>query len=260
MICQKKNKRLCVFCSFCLLLCLVVQCSLFCVPSYASETEYVTVENYLNDSNFSDIVDWVCRNYAILPDSVTAGNLSVQGFYNYLTSIDKEDLKQENVTVTGSGGGRGYDIPQDVRQEIVNYVQNNYIQQNPLTYTEAYVTGYNFLDTSVFSNYATYVNVKYIIEHCNGWAFMFATGYGTSSSNNIGIVTIDRSKYDVNFIGSVTGGVFTNVGLEHLWSMINQFPSNTEGVDFYCVRQSSGTYGTGKSYAAAAANAGYSTP
>ena len=222
MICQKKNKRLCVFCSFCLLLCLVVQCLVFCVPSYASETEYVTVENYLTDSNFSDIVDWVCRNYAILPDSVTAGNLSVQGFYNYLTSIDKEDLKQENVTITGLGGGRGYDIPQDVRQEIVNYVQNNYIAENPLTYYEATITSYNFLNPSLFVNAIQFTSLKEFIKNAGGYVLILKAGGYQNMQGTTQLVVVPRQNM-VDFVGTVNNGIFTTVNLYYNWSSVNLY-------------------------------------
>ena len=232
-----------------------------CIGSYAStesgsSADSMSAESWLERYWYAGS-RWICHKYVVGSDAIFGT------FADFLSwSVNEYGsgwMDNKTVVITQTlGEPVEYDVPDDVQEAVQEYVQYN-ISQNPLGYTECYLTGFDFLDTSVFSNYQTYVSVKYIIEHCNGYAFMFATGYGTSSSNNIGIVTIDRSKFDVNFIGSTLAGVFTNVGVEHNWGMFNQFPSNTEGVDFYCVRQQSGTYGTGKSYSQAAANAGYST-
>ena len=163
MIGQLKIKKLCVFCSFCLLLFLVVQCSLFCVPSYASETDTQTVDEYLQENNFYDVCSWICRNYCYFPDGVTGGFLYEQ-FIDYLEQNDKTALLDEDVVITGSGGGRGYDIPQDVRQEILNFVQNTYVEENPLSYVGCYISSYKFLDTSWIGSYYVYTSIQTAIN------------------------------------------------------------------------------------------------
>ena len=138
MICQKKNKRLLVFCLSFLLFCLAVIPCLFSVQSYASETTTQTVDQYFREHNFYDTCAYVCRKYASFPynDYLTGSSSGIiyDNFADYLETKGKSNLLQEDVTITGTGGGRGYDIPQDVRQEMLNFVQETYINENPLSY------------------------------------------------------------------------------------------------------------------------------
>ena len=122
MICQKRNKRLLVFCLSFLLFCLVVTPCLFSVNTYASETETQSVTDYFREHNFYDTASYVCRKYASFPylDYTTGANsgITYDAWADWLESKGKSDLLQEDVIINNASGGRGYDMPQDVRQEL----------------------------------------------------------------------------------------------------------------------------------------------
>lgn len=225
MLCQKKNKRLCVFCSFCLLLCLVVQCSVFCVPSYASETSSQTVSQYFSEHDFYDTCAFVCRKYASFPymDYITGANsgITYDAWVNYLDSQDKSSLLDESVTITGSGGGRGYDIPQDVRQEMLNFVSEIYINNNPLSFTQAYIYSYNFLDPTVFPSYAMFASTKELCKQNSPKWILLHYYYTNSTLNRIYFIALDTG-FDYGLVGTVTGGTFTNVNLYKNWATLGR--------------------------------------
>lgn len=215
MICQKKNKRLCAFCSFCLLLCLVVQCLAFCVPSYASETSTTqSVSDYFRENDFYDTCAFVCRKYASFPymDYLTGANsgITYDAWVNYLDSQDKLDLLNEDVTISGSGGGRGYDMPQDVRQELVNFVSNTYITDNPLSYTPCYIYSYKFLDPTIFPNYQSYINTQTLIKNFDGYTFISGFWDYGSRGKAFNFCQLSHSA-EVGWIGTTLEGGFTNV-------------------------------------------------
>ena len=207
MICQKKNKKLCVFCLFCLLLCLVVQCSVFCVPSYASETTTQSVSDYFTEHDFYDTCAYVCRKYASFPymDYITGANsgITYDAWLNYLSIQDKLDLLNEDVTITGSGGGRGYDIPQDVRQEMLNFVQNNYVNEQNLGYVECRIYSYNYLSPNIFSTYQQYNALKDYIAQSD--SPVVVNSYTNPNGTFIFCYKLDRSQ-NLNYVGSVSGG------------------------------------------------------
>ena len=179
MRCQKKNKRLFAFCLPFLLFCLVVIPCLFSVNSYASETTTQTVDEYFREHNFYDTCAFVCRKYASFPytDYLTGASSGIiyDNFADYLEIKGKSDLLQEDVIVTGTSGGRGYDIPQDVRQEMLNFVSEIYIQDNPLTYTECTINSYNFLDPTHFPSYACFNATKEYMRTHDGYHIVFGT-------------------------------------------------------------------------------------
>lgn len=222
MICQKKNKKLCVFCLFCLLLCLVVQCSVFCVPSYASETTTQSVSDYFTEHDFYDTCAYVCRKYASFPymDYITGANsgITYDAWLNYLSIQDKLDLLNEDVTITGSGGGRGYDIPQDVRQEMLNFVQNNYVNEQNLGYVECRIYSYNYLSPNIFSTYQQYNALKDYIAQSD--SPVVVNSYTNPNGTFIFCYKLDRSQ-NLNYVGSVSGGSFTNVHAYYNWSIVS---------------------------------------
>lgn len=145
---------------------------------------------------------------------------------------------------------------------IFNEAIQETVSENPLTYKECYISSYNYLNTSQFNNYGAYKQVQEIIKNNNGYTFFVTpNGLGTQSQNNTYIVTVDVSKYPVNFIGTSTTGIFSsNVTLEHNWSTITILPQNTDGIDIYMLRNSNGHIGaSAKTYQQAATNAGCSS-
>lgn len=220
MICQKKNKKLHVYCLL-LLLCLVVVTPLFySVNSYASESSLQTVDEYFREHSFYDTVAFVCRKYASFPyyDYVTGTNSGIyyDAFADYLEEKGKSNLLNENVIVTGSGGGRSYDIPQDVRQEMVNFVQENYINQNPLSYTECSISSYNYLDPTPFPSYNMYKAVKDYMANHEGYHVIQYVGTGSSGMTQIRIATISHDN-NLGFVGTTSNGIFTQVRIYKDW-------------------------------------------
>ena len=223
MICQKKNKRLIVFCLSFLLFCLAVIPCLFSVQSYASETSTQSVTDYFREHNFYDTAAYVCRKYASFPylDYTTGSSsgITYDAWADWLESKGKSSLLDEDVIITGTSGGRGYDIPQDVRQEMLNFVQEVYIDQNSLSYTKAYIYSYNFVNATWFPNYQMYASFKTWSSQQNG--YILTTRY-VSGGNTRGLYCRVIPKTNaVNFVGTVTEGSFTNVALYIGWSTSN---------------------------------------
>lgn len=232
MICQKKNKRSLVYCLLFQLCCLVVIPLLFSVNSYASETSTQTVTDYFREHNFYDTASYICRKYASFPylDYTTGASsgITYDAWADWLESKGKSNLLDEDVIITGTGGGRGYDIPQDVRQEMLNFVQEVYIDQNPLSYTPCYIYSYNFADATQFSTYACLQSFKTWASQQDGY-ILTTRYYGNGAVQGVQCCVIPKTNA-VNFIGTTTSGGFTNVAMYIGWSTSNTPWSLASGV------------------------------
>ena len=225
MICQKKNKRLLVFCLSFLLFCLAVTPCLFSVRSYASETTTQSVDDYFREHNFYETCAFVCRKYASFPytDYLTGASSGIiyDNFADYLESKGKSNLLQEDVTITGTGGGRGYDIPQEVRQEMLNFVQEIYINEKPLGFSTASIPSYNFLNPSIFSSYDSFLAMKNYIKNSSGYVVLRPQ---RSSNGFWGFDCFELNRDTTNFIGTVdSSGSFTNVRGYTNWTQITAY-------------------------------------
>ena len=220
MTCQKKIKKSCAFYLSFLLVCLVVVCCVQSVPSYASETSTETVQSYFQTHNFYDTCAYVCRKYASFPyiDYLTGSQTGItyDAFADYCESKGLGNLLQESVIVTEGSGGRGYDIPQDVRQELVNFVSEVYIEDNPLSYTQCYVSSYNFIDASLFPSYGMYTAVKEYMKTHDGYHIIQYIGTNYGNVTECRICTLSHN-YNLGFIGTVQSGIFNNVHVYKDW-------------------------------------------
>lgn len=143
---------------------------------------------------------------------------------------------------------------------VFNEAIQETVAENPLTYTECYISSYNFLNTDQFGNQQLFSSVKEVLKQNNGYSFFLSSSGPNASIKNMYLVTVDKSKYPVNFIGTTTQGSFTNVTLEHNWGTINSFPENIDGVDIRFFQLPNGTLGApAKTYREAASNAGYNS-
>lgn len=232
MICQKKNKRLLVFCLSFLLFCLAVIPCLFSVESYASETTTESVEDYFRTHNFYDTCAYVCRKYASFPyvDYLTGSSsgITYDAFADYMESKGLGNLLQEDVTITGTGGGRGYDIPQDVRQEMLNFVSEIYIDTQTINYTECLIQSYNNLNPNQFNSYSRYKALKDFISQQDGYCFVCCPNTNIPRGDDIYIAVVDKAN--CGFFGTVSNGSFTNVQFTISWmtgnSANNQIPNS----------------------------------
>ena len=220
MICQKKNKRSLVFCLSFLLLCLAVIPCLFSVNSYASETTTQSVTDYFREHNFYDTASYVCRKYASFPylDYATGASsgITYDAWADWLESKGKSDLLNEDVIINTASGGRGYDIPQDVRQEMLNFVQEVYIDQNALSYTVCKIRSYNSVDATWFPTYALYTSFKQWCSQQDG--YILTHHYMANGAvQGVRAVVIPKTN-PVNFVGTTTNGNFTSVALYVGWS------------------------------------------
>ena len=246
------------------LLCLFLVFTTFTIPTHASTTSgsenlFEYTENYVRD-NFNALCRFVVKQNAIISDAIIG---TWENFTSWLESSGNGDIWEQHPhsPIRTVNGVDNVEVPQDVLNVINQYVIYQ-IQQTPTQYKECYISSYNFLNTSQFNNYNAYKGVQEIIKNNNGYTFFISpNSLGTGTQNNTYIVTVDVSKYPVNFIGTEISGIFnSNVTLEHNWSTINMLPQNTDGIDIYMLRNSNGYIGAkAKTYQAAASNAGYSS-
>lgn len=215
MKCKKTtNKFICVFCSFLILVFGLLQSSTFCIRSYASSSSSMTVDDYLKSTSFYDVCCQAYRKIGAIPDAFGGGvSVTYQAFLDYLVEKDKTDILDmpvEIVDLTSSGGGRGYDIPQEARQEIINYVTEVYVEEQPLGYTTAYVKSYNYMSASQFTSIALYEALQDFIRSQDGYTFIVGNmSYGSFDQNGW-IYVIPRSV-DHGFYGTVISGLFSSV-------------------------------------------------
>ena len=214
MICKKKkNKYIYAFFLSLILVCGLLQSSILSCNTYASSSS-MTVDDYLRSNSFYDVCCQAYRNIGAIPDAYGGGvTLTLNAFLDYLEEKDKTnilDMPVEIVEVSGTSGGRGYDIPQEARQEIINYVTEVYVDQQPLGYVTAYVKSYNYLSPSQFTSIELYDAIKNFIAEQDGYTFICGyVNYGSFSQTG-NLYVIPRSV-DHGFFGTVVSGLFSNV-------------------------------------------------
>lgn len=188
--------------------------------------------------NNMDFDTWFWQNVNLTPNNPEAPSVS-----------DPNDSNVTNINVS-------YEF-----KDILLQAVNESMASNPVGFTESYIPSYSYLSTEQFNDYGLYKTIQEIIKNNNGYTFFASpNGVGDASNKFTIIVSVDRSLFDVNFIGTTTGGNFTNVRVEHNWSLIGSFPQNTEGVTFRCYKHSSGVIGAPAStISEACENAGYSS-
>lgn len=221
-----------------------------------------TTGNYFVDASNWFAQNWkngwsaIAHAYVSASDAIVGTYMDFHLWLEEQYSEDYETVFDEQQVEVMSGGD--VDIPVPVQNIILEYVQYC-IQQNPLSYKECYIYSYNFLNTSQFSNYGIFKTVQEFIKQ-HAYTFTYAPN-GIINNQWVLLVGIDRSLYDVNFIGTTTNGGFTNVYLEHNWTSMqnSSFPQNNQGIDYMAIKWPNGGTGTGKTINAALQAAGVST-
>lgn len=231
MICKKKkNKYIYAFFLSLILVCGLLQSSILSCNTYASSSS-MTVDDYLRSNSFYDVCCQAYRNIGAIPDAYGGGvTLTLNAFLDYLEEKDKTnilDMPVEIVDLTSTGGGRGYDIPQEARQEIINYVTEVYIEEQPLGYTTAYVKSYNYLSPEQFTSITLYDAIKNFIAEQDGYTFIVGNvSYGSFNQNGW-LYVIPRS-IDHGFYGTVISGLFSNVQNVVNWQGGNAWDNSTQ--------------------------------
>lgn len=263
MICKKKkNKSIYVFLLSLILVCGLLQSSVLSCNTYASSSS-TTVGDYLNNNNFYDVCAYFCRGFASFPDPYGGGTgFTVEAFADYLEEKGKSSILQEPVTITepseGASGGRGYDLPQEARQEIINFVQSTVIESEPLSYVQATIPSYKKLGTAYFSNYATYQTILQWMENKSkqrGYMFLISVENTSSYGYPIQIIAFP-TDLEWNLYGNVdSNGIFGTVNLGVNWQgnptlgVVNSTPTITPyfpNIDFGYMRSDNGATVNGR--------------
>lgn len=257
MVCKKKKNRfIYVFLLSLILVCGLLQSSALSCNTYASNNG-VTVSQFLQSQDFYDVCAWYFRKVGSIPDAFGGGTgYTYQAFADYLESQDKSYILQENVEVTessGASGGRGYDLPQDARQEIINFVQSTVIESEPLTYVQATIPSYKNMGTGYFSNYTTYQTLQtYMANQSKKGGYLFFVKVENTSSYGFPIWVISvPTSLEWNFYGTVNSdGTFNNVMLGVNWQgnpsllSIPNYPDYTpfyNGIECFAIRSDNGS-------------------
>lgn len=134
--------------------------------------------------------------------------------------------------------------------DLIQTTINTYVAENPLGYVGCYISSYNFLDSSSFNfGISSFNNIKTFMKN-HDLTFVCTPNGHTRANDGIWLVGVERSKYDVNFIGTTLGGSFSNVYLEHDWQNMSNvnFPENTDGIEFAYLTLGSTNIGIGDNW------------
>lgn len=184
------------------------------------------------DEVWSDFMDYVSLTYLMENETFDEWVLSQTSWY-----YDNSGIQNQN-TVTGLS-------LTPTMADALQLTINNYVQDNPLTYTMASISSYNYLNSSYFGNFTQYKNFQEIMKNAD-LTFVHTSSPGWNGSNKyLCFITVDRSIYDVNFYGSVVNGAFSSVSLEHNWSNVSSFPENKNGIVYYFTEYNSNKIGRG---------------
>lgn len=216
-----------------LLLCLFLVSLNYTIPSYASTTESgaITIQEQWADNvynNFQSILqdslkvsvpkseaDEIWNNY--IDHCYSYWNLHADDltphyghFRNYVGSQFQMEKTPENTY--------NYNMSEDAYTFIQDSF-NMYMQENPLSYTECKIHTYNFVNVDWFPTYQMYATWKEWASQQDG--FILTTRYVSSGVVQGLYARVIPKTNDINFVGSTTGGVFTNVAMYIEWSTSN---------------------------------------
>lgn len=208
------------------LLCFVLVLPNFMISSYASTTssgvDRQKVSDYIAQHNFYGICADICKDFASFPNWAGDNNQLRQAYIDWLEQKALDSYLDEYVELgleEGTSGGRGYNIPQEVRQSVVDFVKEEYIEQNPLGYSQCYIYSYNMVNVQQFPTYALYSTFKEWASQQDGYILTNPYISGGSVQGIRACVIPKRSGVD--FIGTTTEGGFTNVMFYIDWSARN---------------------------------------
>lgn len=225
-------------------------------PSVQPDFTQVPDDTFFSDVDFKAVAKDLSKSFVVFGDALTGATtpweFTWNGFKSYLEYKESLVLEQHPTigvrnTVTGE---QSYDIPQDLKQEIVNFVQVE-IQGNPLGYTSCYIPTYKKLGASYFSNYNTYKTLLNYMENMSkkgGYLFFISIENTSSVGFPIRVLSVPTSL-NWNFYGSVLNGSFNGVQLGVDWAgsptlaNVYNYPEYTpyyEGVEYYMIRSDNG--------------------
>ena len=216
------------------LLCFALVLPMYTIPSYASTTDsgyvppiqeqwaqnvYNNFQTVLQDSlkvavpkSEADQIwnDYVDHAYSIW--NLEFDDLS-QHYGHFRDYVGAQFEMEEN-----SNGTYNYNMSEDA-YTFIQDSYNTYLQENPLTYSEAYIHTYNMVNVQWFPTYQLYQTWLSWAAKQDG--FILTRAYiANGSTQGIRACVIPKTN-DINFVGTVTGGVFTNVAMYIGWSTTN---------------------------------------
>lgn len=184
-------------------------------PSVQPDFTQVPDDTFFSDVDFKAVAKDLTKALVVFGDTLTGSTnpyeFTWNGFKNYLEY--KESLVLEQHPTIGVrqklDGGYEYDIPQDLKQEIVNFV-NVEVKGNPLSYQTCSVSSYKFMSPNQFNSYNLYASLQNFIKSQNGYTFISGNiSYG--QFNGQGWIYVIPRTVNHGFYGTTTLGSFTNV-------------------------------------------------
>lgn len=166
-------------------------------------TLFVSAGQWVAD-NFYEFCNWVAHGYVSLSYDAVGDNVTFHWWLdNEADPEEAQEFEESEVEITSDGN---YNVPQNVQQTVLNYIEYR-IQQNPLTYKQAYIKSYNYLSPNQFSNYGLYKSIQEFIKNADGFVAIHGenrNGVWDPSLNNS--VYVIPKTINMGLYGSVTNG------------------------------------------------------
>lgn len=188
-----------------------------------SSSNSMTLNEFMQNYGYDlySLEAYFMRRSASFPNPYGSNTVAFNAFSDYLEEKAKGYLLTDNtITVDNNitvSGGRGFNASEELRQEMINFVNETYIDNNNLTYKTAYIKSANYIDVTQFNTYAFYDSVKSFILSSDCYCFVtWNNGYNNLNFPGVDIWTVPKDL-DIGFIGNVVDGFFSNVGIYINW-------------------------------------------
>ena len=149
------------------------------VTPVPDEPQTYTIQEFMSiyHVDFYDIMSFFSRYYKVFPDIYGNNTISLQAFLDwyeekYGTALD------DFYVIEHQGGGRGYDVSEEIRQDIVDYVQEEYIDQVSLGYSYQRIYSYNTISSELFNTQLQMEAFKNEISKLENVPYVFIPWYG----------------------------------------------------------------------------------
>lgn len=109
------------------------------------------------------------------------------------------------------------DYSRQVMQDCYN-VTNNYVLEYPQSFKKVYIESYSWLGTDYFNNYNAWKSITTYMKNHGGYYHILWVENSSSRGYPVHVLSIP-SSLDLAFIGTVDGGLFTNVSLSCNWKL-----------------------------------------
>ena len=177
------------------------------------------------DDVWQDFFDFVSLEYLEENQTFDEWCLSNTSWY-----YDNSGIQNEN-TVTGFS-------MTPTMADALQLTVNNYVAENPLTYTLCYIYSYNFIDTSTFGNIAPYNSLKNFISQQDGYVLVNYGSFKLNSSEHGYMIYVIPKSLNMGLYGSVSSGSFTNVQMSVNWKSSQYLNQMSSEIKAYYMNES----------------------